>query len=106
MEIRFTAELEKLYVSGTMPGSGSRNKLDKRVIDQFFEVTAILEAANDIYDLWHQPSLHFEHLQGRSGTWYSARLDRKWRLEMTIEWTNDSKTIGIISLEHISNHYR
>jgi len=36
---------------------------------------------------------------------YSARLKKKYRLEMTIRWINDKCTIGIIGLEDISNHY-
>jgi proteic killer suppression protein len=65
---------------------------------------AILEAAKDIHDLWRQPSLNFEKLKGFENR-FSARLNRKWRLEMTIEWTCEKMTIGIISLEEISSHY-
>ena len=36
---------------------------------------------------------------------YSAKLNKKYRLEMTIRWINDKCTIGIIGLEDISNHY-
>jgi len=50
------------------------------------------------------PSLNFEKMQGYKNR-YSARLNKKYRLEMTIRWINDKCTIGIIGLEDISNHY-
>lgn len=36
---------------------------------------------------------------------YSARLNQKYRLEMSIDWQNEVMTVGIVSLEDISNHY-
>lgn len=101
MEIRFlNKKLETLYVSG----SSSKYKLDKNVLVSFFEVVAILESAKDIYDLWKQPSLNFEKLHG-SPVRYSARLNRQYRLEMSIEWLDEALTVGILGLEDISNHY-
>ena len=101
MEIYFSnKKLERLYETG----SSRKYRLDKSVIDSFFEVIAIFEAAKDIYDLWKQPSLNFERLQGCDNR-YSARLTRKWRLEISIEWTNETMTIGIIGIEEISSHY-
>ena len=73
-------------------------------MDQFFEVMAILEAAKNIHDLWKLPSLHFERLQGEANR-YSVRLTRKWRLEMSIEWTDERMTVGTIAIEEISSHY-
>lgn len=93
-------KLQKLYETG----SSSKYRLDEAVIDSFFEVIAILEAAKDIYDLWKQPSLNFERLQGHDNR-YSGRLTHKWRLEMSIEWTNETMTVGIIGIEEISSHY-
>jgi toxin HigB-1 len=93
-------KLLALYKSG----SGRPLRLEQRVVDSFFEVVAMLEAAQDIHDLWRRPSLNFERLRGRKDR-YSARLDRKWRLEMSIEWTDQAMTVGIIGLEEITNHY-
>lgn len=101
MEITFTnKKLEKLYKTGI----SNKYKLEKAVIASFFEVVAILESAKDIYDLWKLPSLNFEKLQGYEDK-YSARLTKKWRLEMSINWTNKVMSIGIIGIEDISNHY-
>lgn len=101
LEILFSnRNLKILYEEGY----SKKYRLDKIVTEKFFEVVAILEAAKDIYDLWRQPSLNFEKLTGFENR-FSARLNRKWRLEMTIEWTNEKMTVGIIGLEEISSHY-
>jgi len=101
LEIRFNnRKLETLYTTGKSP----KYKLAKQDIASFFEVVAILEAAKDIYDLWKQPSLNFEKLKGHEKR-YSARLNRQYRLEMSIEWQNEALTVGILGLEDISNHY-
>lgn len=101
LEISFNnKKLQTLYETG----KSNRYKLDKQIIESFFEVVAILEAAKDIHDLWNMPSLNFEKLKGHVNR-FSARLNKKWRLEMSIEWKNEIMTIGIISLEEISNHY-
>ena len=92
--------LKTLYTTG----SSNKYRLEQSVIDNFFEVVAILEAAKDIYDLWKQPSMKFEKLRGYENR-YSARLNKKWRLEMSIEWEDEKMTVGIIGLEEISSHY-
>ena len=63
-----------------------------------------LEAAVTIHDLWKTASLNFEALRDQTNR-YSVRLDRKWRLEMTIEWEDRQKTKGVISLTELSKHY-
>ncbi len=101
MEISFpNKKLLDLYECG----SGRPLRLEQRVVDSFFDVVAILEAAKDIHDLWRRRGLNFKRLQGHKNR-YSTRLDRKWRLELAIEWTNEAMTIGIIGLEEITNHY-
>jgi len=101
LEIRFNnKKLQTLYTTG----KSSKYKLQKKDIQSFFEVVAILEAAKDIYDLWKQPSLNFERLEAFTSR-YSARMNGKYRLEMSIEWQNENMTIGILGLEDISNHY-
>lgn len=85
-------------------GKSKKYTLNRAILNNFFSVVAVLESAKDICDLWNLPSLKFKKLQGFESR-YSARLNKKYRLEMTIEWTNEELTIGIIGLEDISNHY-
>lgn len=93
-------KLEQLYKTG----KSSKYKLDSHIIKYFFEVVAILESSENIYDLQNSHGLNFEKLSGYQNR-FSVRLNIKWRLEMTIEWKNSEKTIGIIGIEDISNHY-
>ena len=102
MEVNFlNKKLLKLYQTG----KSNKYKLDSNVIQGFFEVVAILTASKDILDLWKEPSLNFEKLSGYKKR-YSLRITRKYRLEVEIEWENKEKTIGIIGIDEISNHYR
>ncbi|MDH5716603.1 MAG: type II toxin-antitoxin system RelE/ParE family toxin [Spirochaetia bacterium] len=90
-------KLELLYNSG----KSSKYRIEKQVLQGFFEVIAILEAAKDIYDLWRQPSLNFKNYK----QWYSVRVNKKWRLEIDIEWENKEKTVGLIKIKELNNHY-
>jgi proteic killer suppression protein len=92
--------LVELYTTGR----SRKYPLQSNVIRKFIEVVAILESADDIYDLWNEPSLKFERMKGYENR-YSARLNQKWRLEMEIDWENQEKTIGIILITEISKHY-
>lgn len=85
-------------------GKSKKYPLNRSVLNNFFSVVAMLESAKNIYDLWNLPSLKFEKLQGYANR-FSARLNKQYRLEMTIKWTNKELTVGIIGLEDISNHY-
>lgn len=85
-------------------GRSRKYPLPANLVKKFIEVVAILEAAHDIYDLWREPSLRFEKLEGHENR-YSARLNQKWRLEMEIDWENKEKTVGLILISDISSHY-
>ncbi|MEY3403765.1 MAG: hypothetical protein RLZZ86_3387 [Cyanobacteriota bacterium] len=53
------------------------------MVDDFFEVMAIIDAAVDERDLYAQKGLRFEKLQGKRGKegQRSLRLNAQWRLE-------------------------
>ncbi len=94
-------ELEKLYTTN----KSKKYKLEQHVISNFFEVVAIIAAAKDIYDFREKPSLNFKKMKGTQNR-YSFRIDRKYRLETEIDWEDDNKTVGIIGIDEISNHYQ
>ena len=56
------------------------------VVDDFFEVMAIIDAAVDERDLYAQKGLRFEKLQGKRGKegQRSLRLNAQWRLIVTL----------------------
>lgn len=93
-------ELLKLYTTGT----SKKLRLPELIIDKFFATIQKIEAASTIYDLWNDKGLNFEKLNGTKNR-YSMRLSGKYRLEMTINWTDAKETIGDFILITISNHY-
>jgi plasmid maintenance system killer protein len=94
------AQLQKLYEEGR----ARKYPLDAGVIRRFVAVVGWFIAAKDIYDLWKLPSLNFESLHGAPNH-YSARVSGKYRLEMEIDWENSEKTIGLVGIVELSNHY-
>lgn len=102
MEVNFdNKELVNLY-SG-LPSKKTR--LPKNIIDKFFQAIAVLEAATRIEDVWSFRSYRFKKLEGTENR-FSMRLNDQWRLEMRIEFDDDSLTTGVVFIEDISNHYK
>ena len=61
MQIEFgKRDLQILYETGEC----RKLRLPEEVIRDFTVTVRMLEAAKYIYDLWQEPSLHFEKLQG------------------------------------------
>ncbi len=102
MEVIFiNKDLEQVYKTGF---SKKYKKVPLEVIRKFPRAVDVLRQCKIITDIWHLPAYRFERLQGYSSR-YSMRLNRTWRLEMEIEWKDDSCTIGVISLDDITAHY-
>ncbi|MCK4827905.1 type II toxin-antitoxin system RelE/ParE family toxin [bacterium] len=101
MQVNFeNRDLVKLYETGKC----HKYRIPEKLIRRFVIVVEMLKASDTIYDLWKEPSLHFERLKGHEHS-YSVRMDRKSRLEMEIEWENEEKTVGEVFLKEISLHY-
>lgn len=101
MKVEFrNHHLEHLYTHG----KDKKFPLPDQVIRKFFKVVGLLKGAVAVTDLWATPSLNFEQLKGFDHR-YSVRLNQQYRLEMDIDWEDPDRTVGIIGLEDISNHY-
>lgn len=101
MEFEFTNKnLEALYTTG----KHRKYKLQQDTLKKFVMRIQQIEAANTIHDFWKTPSLNFEKLKGYTNR-YSMRVDRNYRLEMEIDWHDQSQTIGKISIIELSKHY-
>lgn len=97
MRLRFAdLRLEKLYLFGT----GSE-KYPQGIVDAFMKRVRTIESALDERDLRALKSLHFEKLKAERNK-YCVRLNKEWRLILTIEKDKDGK---IIVLLEINNHY-
>ncbi|MEA5502893.1 type II toxin-antitoxin system RelE/ParE family toxin [Halotia wernerae UHCC 0503] len=68
------------------------------VVDDFFEVMAIIYAAVDERDLYAQKGLRFEKLKGKRGQ-CSLRLNEQWRLIVTVDEDDQGNYLTIIDIE-------
>ncbi len=101
MQVEFkNKNLNQLYNEG----KNSKYNLPQEILKKFFMRIQQLEAAVTIYDLWKSASLNFEKLKGFSNR-YSLRLDKKWRLEIEMQWEDKEKTKGTAYIVEISKHY-
>lgn len=100
MKVSFSnRKLEELYTRGR----STKYRLQPNVLKKFFMRVQSLEAAMSIYDLWKNPALNFERLEGTEKC--SIRVDGSWRLEFTVAWEDDPPTKGAIKVTELSNHY-
>ena len=94
-------KIEQLYATGR----STKYRLDKIIVQDFIWLVSVISAAKDIHDFWGQPALCFEKLEGFEKR-YSFRINRKYRLEVDIDWENEEQTIGIVGIDKISKHYQ
>ncbi len=71
------------------------------VVDDFFDVMAVIDSAIDERDLYALKGLRFEKLSGKRGTQgqRSLRLNAQWRLIVSIEKDNQGNYLLIIDIE-------
>lgn len=71
------------------------------MVDDFFEVMAIIDAAVDERDLYAQKGLRFEKLQGKRGKegQRSLRLNSQWRLIVSIDEDEEGHYLIIVDIE-------
>lgn len=92
-------ELETLYLTGR----SRKYRLQPQTARRYVAAVNFLKAADSTMDLWARPGLNFERLTGTN--LYSVRVDRHYRLEFTMDWTNPEQTIGIVGIRELSSHY-
>ena len=76
-------------------------KFPPAVIDRFFEVMQIIEAAVDEQDLRQLKGLRYEKLKGQRGKdgERSIRLNRQFGLIVTVETDGEGRLLLIINIE-------
>jgi toxin HigB-1 len=89
-------KIEKLYTE-----EKNAQKYPNEVVDAFFEVMAIIEAANSEQDLYDFKGLRFEKLSGRRGkqNQRSLRLNQQWRLIVVIEKDDNGNYLLVVDIE-------
>lgn len=79
--------------------------VDTALAKKFVERVGRIDAAGTIYDLWEPRSMEFEALEGYDNR-FSIRVDGKHRLEFEIDFEDEEKTVGTVSILTISKHYQ
>ena len=91
------AYLEDLY-QGKEKGKPIYNPT---IIKKFKQKIQILLQVDNVSEIYNFKSLHFEKL---SNGLHSIRIDKKYRLEFSIE-KDEIYFIDILMIEELSNHY-
>jgi toxin HigB-1 len=87
-------KLELLYTE--LKGA---KKYEPAIVDAFFEVISIIDAALNTQDLYAQKSLRYEKLKGKRSDERSLRLNDQWRLVVTETSDEDGPYILIYKIE-------
>jgi proteic killer suppression protein len=89
--------LELLYTQGA-----GAAKLPSEVVNAFMRRVRHIEAAKDERDLRVPPSVHYERLKRTYRGKDSMRLNREWRLIVSVKEDRQGKYVVI---HEINNHY-
>ena len=91
-----TKKLQLLYIE-----EKNAHKYPSEVIENVFEVMTTLEAIPNEQYLYRIKGLRFEKLKGERAKQghRSIRLNKQWRLILTIEEDSDGKFILVIDIE-------
>jgi len=98
VHVEFVNELRTLYETGEAPGC----KISHHIVDKFVRAIGSLEAACTLEDIRTNRGYNFEQV----GDVYSMRLNRQWRLELTIDWADKQHSRETVYPQHLSKHYK
>ncbi len=87
-------KLEELYYE-----EKGIHKYSPEVIDAFFHVMSVIEAAIDLREFYNLKSLHFEKLKGSRKNEHSMRLNKQYRLTMLILEDERGNSLFILDIE-------
>jgi len=87
-------KLEALYTE-----KKEARKYDAAVVEAFFEVMAIIEAAVDERDIRQFKSLHYEKLEGKLQHQHSLRLTKQFRLIVERAVDEQGRLLFIIDID-------
>ncbi|MBR8829213.1 MAG: type II toxin-antitoxin system RelE/ParE family toxin [Gomphosphaeria aponina SAG 52.96 = DSM 107014] len=89
-------KLEELYTE-----EKNAHKYPHEVVDRFLKVIFIIDGMPDEQYLYKVKGLRFEKLKGERGKkgQHSIRLNKQWRLILTIEKDADGNFILVIEIE-------
>lgn len=96
--------LEKLYTKGE---TGIKKlRFQPQIVRGYQKGIKFLIQAKRKEDLFPFKSLHFEALHGDKEGRFSIRANDQYRIEFTLEETDDEPVVTICNIMELSNHYK
>lgn len=89
-----TKKIQDLYTTG----KGSK-KYPESIIDAFFELMSVIDAARDERDFYALKSLHYEKLKGKRKNQRSLRLNVQYRLVIQVNEDQQGKYLEVLDIE-------
>ena len=96
--------LEKLYTKGET--GIKRLRFQPQIVRGYQKGIKFLIQAKRKEDLFPFKSLHFEALHGDKEGRFSIRANDQYRIEFTLEETDDEPVVTICNIMELSNHYK
>lgn len=96
--------LEKLYTKGET--GIKRLRFQPQIVRGYQKGIKFLIQAKRKEDLYPFKSLHFEALHGDKEGRFSIRANDQYRIEFTLEETDDEPVVTICNIMELSNHYK
>jgi len=105
MKVTFNEEyLEELYTRGK---SGNKKyRFQPQIVRDYQKAVKFLIQAQRIEDLFSFKSLHFESLHGDKEGRFSVKANDQYRVEFSIEASDDEPVVTICNVLELSNHYK
>lgn len=95
--------LKELYEKGRC--SDKKHRYQPQIVEKYKKRIETLQSVESPEKLYQFNSLHFEALQGDKEGIYSIRVDRKYRIEFTLNSECEEPLIIICNVVELSNHY-
>ena len=96
--------LEKLYTKGET--GVKKLRFQPQIVRGYQKGIKFLIQAKRKEDLFPFKSLHFEALHGDKEGRFSIRANDQYRIEFTLEETDDEPVVTICNIMELSNHYK
>jgi proteic killer suppression protein len=105
MKVTFNEEyLEELYTKGK---SGNKKyRFQPQIVRGYQKAVKFLIHAQRIEDLFPFKSLHFEALHGDREGRFSVKANDQYRVEFSIEVSDNEPVVTICNVLELSNHYK
>lgn len=104
MVVQFqNAYLEKLFQNKPVPG---KPKYSSEVISKFKKTVLKLQLADSINQLRSFRGLNFEALKGDLKGFFSVRVDRGYRLILSVDKADEIIIQEVLTIHDLNNHYQ